>query len=39
VFVFIALLGVLAIAGVVATVVEANYTGARPVPQHRIGSL
>jgi Tfp pilus assembly protein PilE len=39
VFVFLALLGVLAIVGVAATIVETSYKGARPIPNHRIGSL
>ncbi|HEX4058589.1 MAG TPA: hypothetical protein VHX87_09790 [Galbitalea sp.] len=39
VFVFLVLLGVLAVVGVVATVFETTYTGARPIPTHHIGSL
>ena len=39
VFVFLALLGVLAIAGIVVTLFEVTYTGARPIPTHHIGSL
>jgi hypothetical protein len=38
VFVFLALLAVLAIAGVVVTVFEVTYSGARPIPTHHIGS-
>lgn len=38
VFVFLALLGVLAIVGAAATVFETTYKGARPIPTHHIGS-
>jgi hypothetical protein len=39
VFVFLALLGVLAVVGIVVTFFEVTDTGARPIPTHHIGSV